>query len=255
MRSDATFAYQEQERDSALLARHLKGQADLASPAARHHLSGGFNRRLLMLATGRRAIEAITHSPRDAPIGAHRAMELGIQLNAYYLNLCGALDNLAWAMQYEWDVLPGVKETGPGRQKCGLFTPAFTRALTIARPQLASALESHRDWYDDLRDLRDPAAHRVPLYAIPGYMTEADAVECRQLQATAVAKGHAGDHHGMMQLMHRSTMLGGYAPYMAIWTPEGEQLVDAWQSVVRDHHQFQIVAQLVSGTLISAPAG
>jgi hypothetical protein len=59
----------------------------------------------------------------------------------------------------------------------------------------------------------------------------------------------------MMELMHRSTMLGGYAPYMAVWTPQGERLVDAWQSVVRDHHQFQIVAQIVSRTLISAPAG
>jgi len=76
MRSDATFAYQEQERDSALLERHLKGQADLTSPAARHHLSGGFNRRLLMLATGRRAIETITHSPQDAPIGAPSRDEL-----------------------------------------------------------------------------------------------------------------------------------------------------------------------------------
>ena len=37
---------------------------------------------------------------------------------------------------------------------------------------------------------------------------------------------------------------------MSIWTPEGETLVDAWSYVVRDHREFQNVAQIVSEALI-----
>lgn len=249
MRTDGDFAYHEQERDSALLHAHLTRKSELRSVAAGHHLVGGFNRRVLMLASSRRSIEEITHSPKDEPIGVYRATELAIQLNAYYLNLCGALDNLAWAMQYEWDVLPGVTETGKGRHRCGLYSPSFAPALLRLRPAMAEALDAHRSWYQDLRTLRDPAAHRVPLYAIPGYLSEQDAIEYSRLQALAGERGKAGDHHGMMELIHEASLLGSYAPLMSVWTPEGEKLVNAWEYVVRDHHQFQIVAQRVSAEL------
>jgi len=218
--------------------------------AAQHHLIGGFNRRLLMLATSRRVIEEITHSPTDKPIGVYRAIDLAIQLNAYYLHLCGALDNLAWAMQYEWNLIPGVTEIGKGRQKIGLFARSFTDALVKSQPSLWSALETHRDWYTDLRDLRDPGAHRVPLYAIPGIMNEADAEEHQRLSSLATDRGKAGDHHGMMELIHQASNLGGYAPYMSIWTPDGERLVDAWAYVLRDHRTFQQVADLLSTMLL-----
>jgi hypothetical protein len=249
MRKDGDFAYYEQERDTALVDTHLTRKSELRSPAASHHLVGGFNRRVLMLATSRHMIEEITHSPKDAPIGVYRATDLAIQLNAYYLNLCGALDNLAWAMQYEWGVLPGVTETGKRRFQCGLFSPAFMQALLLVRPAVADALEAHRSWYQDLRMLRDPAAHRVPLYAIPGYLTETDAIEYNRLQALAGERREAGDHHGTMELIHQASQLGSYAPLMSVWTPDGEKLVDAWEAVVRDHHQFQKVAQRVSAEL------
>ena len=222
---------------------------ELSEPAARHHLVGGFNRRVLMLAAGRRIIEDITHSPRDKPIGVYRATDLAVQLNAYYLNLCGALDNLAWAIQYEWQILPGITETEKGATKVGLFVRSFLTALSLSQPTLAKALEGHKTWHEELRRLRDPAAHRIPLYAIPGYLTEDSAKEYRRLESLGAEKGKAGDHQGMMELIHQASALGAYEPLMSIWTPSGERLVNAWDSIVRDHRQFQMVAQLVSTAL------
>lgn len=253
MRKDESFAYQEQERDSELLHTHLTRKAELQSLAAIHHLVGGFNRRVLMLATSRRTIEEITHSPNDEPIGVYRATDLAIQLNAYYLNLWGAIDNLAWAMQHEWDVLPGVSETGKGRFKCSLFSSTFMAALFLLRPAMVEALDAYRPWYRKLRALRDPAAHRVPLFAIPGYRTEDHAMEYNRLHALAGERGKVGDHHGMMELIHQASRLGNYSPLMSIWTPEGEILVDAWEAVVRDHFQFQKLAQRVSAELFPVP--
>jgi hypothetical protein len=257
MRKDNDFAYREQERDRALLHEHLTREGELKSREARHHLKGGFNRRVLMLQTGRKTIETITHSPRDRPIGVYLATDLAIQLNAYYLNLCGALDNLAWAMQYEWDVMPGVSEraTSKGRNKIGLFVPPFLKALEKVKPTLQASLRQHDAWNQSLRSLRDPAAHRVPLFAIPGWVDEQQAEEARRLQAGAGEKGKAGDHHGMMELIHQASNLGQYDPVMTAWTPDGEQVFDAWQTVITDyktitdHKTFQTVAAIVSAEL------
>jgi hypothetical protein len=185
----------------------------------------------------------------------YRATDLALQLNSYYLHLCGSLDNLAWAVQYEWDVLPGVSETSPGRQKVALYHPVFIKALRASRPAVATALVSHAQWYTELRDLRDPAAHRVPIYAVPGVLTETDAAEYQRLQAIVDEKARAGDHDGMMEVVHEASNLGGYAPYMSVWTPNGETLVDAWAAVVRDHRKFQTVSAIVSEALLPARAG
>src|SRR6185437_12368496 len=135
----------------------------------------------------------------------------------------------------------------------GLFSRPFMAALLRVRPAIAEALETHRSWYRNLRDLRDPGSHRVPLFAIPGYLTKEDAIEFNRLQHRAGERGEAGDHQGMMEYIHEASRLGGYAPLMSVWTPHGETLVDAWQSVVRDHHQFQTVAQRVSAELFPVP--
>jgi hypothetical protein len=83
-------------------------------------------------------------------------------------------------------------------------------------------------------------------------MTEDDATEYRRLEEMATERGKAGDHHGMMELFHQASNLGGYAPFMAIWTPEGERLVDAWQYIVRDHREFQRISEVVSTALFPA---
>ena len=77
-----------------------------------------------------------------------------------------------------------------------------------------------------------------------------DAEEHQRLSSLAADRGKAGDHHGMMELSHQASNLGGYAPYMSIWTPDGERLVDAWAYVLQDHRTFQQVAGLLSTMLL-----
>ena len=129
----------------------------------------------------------------------------------------------------------------------------FMVALSRSQPNLVKALEIHKTWHEELRRLRDPAAHRVPLYAIPGYLNEDGVAEYRRLEKLGLEKGKSGDHHGMMELMYQASALGGYEPIMSIWTPDGERLVNAWDSIVRDHRQFQMVAQLVMKALFPVP--
>jgi len=253
MRNEDEYGYWDQERIHAVVDRHLTRRHELKSASAQHHLYGGFNRRSIMLDTGRRVIDEITHSSPSQSISHYEATDLAIQLNALYMNICGALDNLAWAMQYEWDIIPGVTETTKRRTQIGLYGQNFLKALSACRPKLYDKLIKHEDWYKELRDLRDPAAHRVPLYAVPGVMTKAVAAEYKEMQEAAAELGRGGDHDGMMELIYKSTKLGSYQPLMSIWTPEGDRLMNAWTTVLRDLRQFEVVASLISVELLPAP--
>jgi hypothetical protein len=95
------------------------------------------------------------------------------------------LDNLAWVLQYEWQVLTGVtEEGGRERQACYLFGRQFLTALQSRHPDLAFVLNQHGNWASALANLRDPAAHRIPIYVPPSLMTtQAQVDEFRRIEA------------------------------------------------------------------------
>ena len=73
----------------------------LRSDAAQRHVRAGFVRRHMMMQKARMEIRIATKD-RLEPLDPYSSTHLGIYLNSYYLNLLGALDNLAWAATYEW---------------------------------------------------------------------------------------------------------------------------------------------------------
>ncbi len=50
-----------------------------------------------MMSASRRRIFDETHN-RENQLDPDLTVELNVHVNAYYLNLCGALDNLAWML-------------------------------------------------------------------------------------------------------------------------------------------------------------
>lgn len=92
-----------------LEAAYFKPQA-LNNPQAIRHLKEGLTRRLYMIRASRILFREKARPDRKKTLPAHLATELAIHVNAYYLNLCGSLDNMAWVMAYEWAMLPGINE-------------------------------------------------------------------------------------------------------------------------------------------------
>jgi hypothetical protein len=97
--------------------------------------------------------------------------------------------NVAWVLQYEWQLLAGVtEEGGRGRQECHLSGPRLLAALKSQYPKLASVFEQHGHWASELAELRDPAAHRVPFYVPPSVITSQEQVDkFRRIEAQADA--------------------------------------------------------------------
>jgi hypothetical protein len=92
-------------RESALRSSTFAKRDAFTSANARRHFNEGFVRRHYMLQSSRLFLCLHCSQSRKEPLSPYEATDCAIHLNAYYLNLRGALDNLAWVLQYEWQLL------------------------------------------------------------------------------------------------------------------------------------------------------
>lgn len=238
--------YEQTRRRRGLLYTATVTPNRIHNVRAVQHLREGFNRRVLMLDAGLQFILDNTQQQDEEPISVYVATDLAIHINALYLNLCGALDNLAWALQYEHQLFQDVKErSGRVRFQVSLFNLKFLTALEGVAEKLVTAIREHQQWYKDLRDLRDPAAHRIPIYAVPGIATADQAREYREVQARAADLFEGGDHDGGMNLMYESTRIGTYQPIMILSHEETLEPRDIRVQVQEDDAHFVAVAELV----------
>lgn len=244
--------YERDMRRDALLHFAIVTPERIQHPRALQHLKEGFNRRLLMLDHSLRRIREQAAKRGERPVSALIIPDLAIDVNSFWLNVCGAIDNLAWALQYELALLPGTTEETSNRVRIALFGTDFQSALRNAAPDLTARLGHYEEWARDLRELRDPAAHRIPLYPVPGVMTEAEGRQFTELDAKATNHFHAGEHAKGMELLHETGSLGRYEPLLSISHDGRFEFLDMMQTVNRDEGKLVDLSSLVL-TFLFAP--
>jgi hypothetical protein len=143
-------------------------------PNARYHLRFGAGRRLRMMWTGWRSVMGIAGDGRTAPLNSEESDELTEAVNLLYINIRGVLDNLVWALLYEH-----APETAATARPAaiGLFAPGIVNDQRFT--DLAHGLREHEGWHVDVKNRRDPAAHRIPLY-VPSQVVTPDEAEMRE---------------------------------------------------------------------------
>lgn len=90
-----------------------------------------------------------------------------LYINSIYVNIFGALDNLAWVLHHEFNLVKGVTEK-KNRKKVGLFSEEWINALKQKDEKIVEDISTFKKWYEECKDFRDLAAHRMPLYCQPG---------------------------------------------------------------------------------------
>jgi hypothetical protein len=88
-------------------------------------------------------------------------MDATICIQAFVMNVFGALDNLAWIWVGERPLNVGKMEVGLG-PKCKAVRASFSQ-------EMQHYLFGLGPWFDHIVDFRDALAHRIPLY-IPPYI-------------------------------------------------------------------------------------
>jgi len=194
----------------------------LRSPHARRHLREGFCRRLTILSTNLLTIYATANPERNENLSKYECADLNVHLNSYYFQLRGALDNLSWILHYEFHLFEDGDEDDPStRTQCYLFRDSFRSKLRRQLPKLAKFLDSKASWADEFKELRDPVAHRVPLYAVPGVATEPDVEEFNKLHREAADAAQKRDLESYMEKQLKASMVGSYHAIFVCSTPEG----------------------------------
>jgi hypothetical protein len=220
-------------------------QQDLSDHTKRH-LHRGFLVRLNMM---EEALITLDDEIRKAqvPLSSYLATRLTLLLNAYYLNLVGSLDNLAWALTYHQNLLTtNVDENDKKHRRFAhLVGEKFLEALQQKQlHQLVSGVKSLRDWYWEVREFRDPAAHRIPLLVPTAVFSETDVRQYQDLDKEAADLISNGEWRKGMNLLRQSHQLGEYMPIFISETVD-IKLYDLAGRVDQDHENWLTISRLV----------
>lgn len=222
----------------------LKLQDNLCN-GAKKHLHRGMIMRLKMMEEAILSLdEEIGKS--EEPLNHYVATRLTLLLNAYYLNLAGSLDNLAWALTYQYSLVKDVDENNWKHRKfVQLLDKKFLEQLRQSNlEQLDKELQSFRDWYWDMRQFRDPAAHRIPLLVSHSVYSEEDVKKAQELDEAAAQLIRQGEWKDGVNLLHQSYQLGKHIPIFISENPE-IQPYDLVGRVNLDHANWLRIVEVV----------
>ena len=221
--------------------------------AVRRHLREGFIRRLMMIETAFRYFDDL--KLRQKPLNLGEVEHANIYVNALYLNLRGALDNLAWVIATALDVFPTLSEASTSRKMVDLFHRKFRSRLKEIDQELHDRLGPFEDWYNELRGLRDPAAHRIPLYIPPSVITEQSQVDrFREHEAKHAEAITAGDLDSAGAHLVQMGKVADFAPVIVMSTEESLRPIRLHAVIERDGREFFSLSEVVFGLLVAPRA-
>jgi hypothetical protein len=152
------------------IGKSIQIAEQLSNQHAAYYMRFGAGRRLRMIFYAYREIVFTAHPDRDSPLSADEQRELSRDVNVLYMNIRGVLDNFAWCFLYE-------KEAGAinslSRTDVDLFSAKFRKLPAFS--QIMQEISAHDDWNREVKERRDPVAHRIPLYIPPSMLTEEQA--------------------------------------------------------------------------------
>jgi hypothetical protein len=212
---------------------------------ANAHLHRGFIARLSMIEHAAVNLD-VELSKATGPLDAYLAVELSLLLNSFYLHLAGSLDNLAWALGFQYNLKPGLNEKNRKDQIfIGLFNQKFLEALNEKdKVVLTNLLQDYKNWNQDLKTFRDPGAHRIPLQVPPSFYSENDVTVAKKLDAKAAEHYSKGNIDKGNESMHKMTKLGIMYPTFIVEIPD-VRIYDLGPKVTKDFSTWYKIAASV----------
>ncbi len=232
--------------------RYLLNDKNHLTEKTRTHLYRGFGVRLLMIQHALVELD-VELAKANGPIDSHVAIELTLLLNSLYLNLAGGLDNLAWAIAYQYELYSETAEESHERKEVVLVGKRFLKKLIPAAKDLSDSLKTFQVWHEDLRKFRDPGAHRIPLYVPPSTLSESDLEIRTRLDAEAAERYAAGDGYAGGSTMYEMSKLGEFYPIFTADMPQ-VQAYNLGPKVMEDVRQFFAIANIVYNKGLGLPS-
>lgn len=193
---------------------------------AKEQLRYGLLVRLSMMQTSRIEIRERTIE-QEKPLGSYLLTELSIHLNAFYLNLVGALDNLAWTLAYELSLRDDLDEDNFEHQRFCTFSNSKFRLSLVDSSSIAESLLSEAaEWIRDVKRFRNPAAHRLPLQIVGQILLEEDMTQFNELNRQAMEALENGDLFEYFNRKGEANRVGRFMPLLhAPTSPSGQSYI------------------------------
>ena len=157
-----------------LFLSRSKLASKLKNADAKYYITYGAGRRLSMIFFAYKAITHIAPPKRVVPLSHEEQMELNRDINILYINLRGVFDNYAYCFMHEH--APDLENELRPMDK-SLFSQKFRKKCS-AFNKIKEDILKHDDWEREVKERRDPAAHRIPLY-VPHTIITGDEEEKR----------------------------------------------------------------------------
>lgn len=218
-------------------------QRTFSNPIAKEFATHGFGRRLKTLYSCMENIYEICPPRINRKLFPKEREDLQINLQAFILNVYGALDNLAWVWVKEKNILNNK------RQPLGFRQIGLTKKCKIVRnsfsPDFQNHLNTHDDWFSYLEGFRHSLAHRIPLYVPPYILNPEEAERENELNKQGWELVLNFRDNELAKVEDEINQLGKFVPLMTHSFSEKSphaifhvQIIADWNTVIEISNKF-----------------
>jgi hypothetical protein len=188
----------------------------------RRFASHGYLRRLTMLAEAIEDIHELLPPAQEEVPDSRLTRLVATHLQAFYINVFGCLDNLAWVWVYENRI---TKHNGQPLHRSEVGLRSANVAVRNSMPDaLRQYLDSRENWIGKVTEVRDALAHRIPLYIPPHFVDPENAAEYTEIENKKVEVAVAGDLDKLDAMEKRQQALQYYRPVMVHSAAHGVEI-------------------------------
>jgi hypothetical protein len=208
----------------------------LGKEKSKEYLMQGVGRRLDILTRSIDNVYSIFPPNRKERLSKVENADIVINLHAFFINITGVFDNLAWVFVHENNLLGKSNEGKISRNGVGLFCQETQEHIA---EELRDYLNSDQiiSWYTEYsKNYRDSLAHRIPLYVPPFILNDDEGAEYKAIenQINDLDFTRQEDRNKSDELHERQQNLGRISHFLSHSLEEGCRPVYFHAQVIAD---------------------
>ncbi|MBU2524917.1 hypothetical protein KKG71_07025 [Patescibacteria group bacterium] len=194
------------ERYLNLVTKIFRLSENLKEEKAKEYLFHGVARRLDVIERCVENIYSIFPLERETLLNREELKDVDINLHAFFINIFGLLDNLAWVLIHEKRLKINKKSVGLYIDKAqACFEKEFRDYLNLDRM---------KKWHNEyLKNYRDALSHRIPLYVPPKTLTSEQKNHTDFIDKQLNDSIKLRDYNAMNKLHNQDDEIGSPCPF------------------------------------------
>jgi hypothetical protein len=233
-----------QERYLNLVSRILTLSGNLKEEKAQEYLSHGVARRLDVIERCVENIYSIFPLERKELLSRNELKDLDINLHAFFVNIFGLLDNLAWVLVHE-------KRLKIDKKNVGLY---MNKTQECFEEKFRSYLNSDhmKKWHNEyLKNYRDALSHRIPLYVPPKALTSEQKDRAELIEKQINNSIRSRDYNAINNLNDSDDKIGSPCPFFIHSISEENRYVFFHAQVITDFKTIEEIVEKFCDAFIS----